>query len=112
MENSLAAKKQEREPAFQAWLAKPTAAIADLSGSYDLDASEKDEFTNTVDPKRPAKSNSKNTLVPGSRGQALSFTGDDPLALGKHGIDNQEDPVSMAFWLKPGERRTAANRLP
>lgn len=103
LENSLPAKTQERESAFQAWLANPTAAFADLSGSYDLDASEKDGFPNATDPKRPAKSDPKNTLVPGSRGQALSFTGDDPLELGKHGIDNQEDPMSMAFWLNPGD---------
>jgi hypothetical protein len=101
LENSLAAKTQEREPVFQAWLAKPTATFADLTGSYDLDTSEKGGFTNAAGPTRPAKSDSKNTLVPGSRGQALSFTGDDPLDLGKHAIDNQEDSMSMAFWLKP-----------
>lgn len=102
-ENSLAALKQEREPAFQTWLVQPVANFNDLSGSYDLNGSEKNTFANDADPKRPAKSDPKNTLVTGSRGQALSFTGDDPLELGKHGIDNQEDPMTMSFWLKPGE---------
>lgn len=100
-EAALTAKMQEREPAFQAWLAAPTAELADLSGAYDLDARKGDEFINTVDPKRPAKANSKNLLVTGHRGQALAFTGDDPLALGNHGVANCEDAFSVACWIKP-----------
>ncbi len=102
-ELAIPVKTKEREPAFQAWLAAPAADMADLSGSYDLDQQDKDEFANAVDPERPAKSNDKNKLVPGKRGQALSFTGDDPLSLGNHGVTNQEDAFSVAFWLKPGE---------
>lgn len=100
---ALEAKKTEREPAFQAWLAAPSADATDLSGSYDLDSRENDIFANAVDPKRPAKSNAKNVLVPGHRGQALSFTGDDPLSLGPHGVVNMEDRFSVSFRLKPGE---------
>ena len=101
-EQAVAAKTQEREPAFQAWLAAPTADLTDLSGSYDLDARTGDDFINTVDAKRPGKSNAKNTLVAGHRGQALTFTGDDPLALGNHGVANCEDAFTVACWLKPG----------
>ena len=101
-EEALAAKTQEREPAFQAWLAAPTAELADLSGSYALDERNGEDFANTADPKRPAKSNAKNTLVAGHRGQALAFTGDDPLALGNHGVANCEDAFTVACWLKPG----------
>jgi len=102
-EEAIQRKTSEREAAFQAWLAAPTAETTDLSGSYDLDTKDKDSFANSVDANRPAKSNDKNKLVPGHRGQALSFTGDDPLTLGNHGVANQEDPFSVAFWLKPGE---------
>jgi hypothetical protein len=91
-----------RESAFQAWLAAPSANIVDLSGSYDLDVADKDGFVNAVDPKRPGKSNDKNKIVPGHRGQALSFTGDDPLDLGKHNFTNREDSITVSFWLKPG----------
>ena len=100
-EQALAAKMKEREPAFQAWLVAPSTEMTDLSGSFDLE--EKDTFVNAVDPKRPAKSNDKNKIVAGHRGQALQFTGDDPLSLDNHGVVNQEDPFSVAFWLKPGE---------
>jgi hypothetical protein len=105
LEKSITQKSQDRQPAFDAWLANPPPAnFSDLTGSYDLETAEKDTFTNTADPKRPAKSSPNNTPVPGPRGQALSFTGDDPLTLGQQpGIKNCEDPVSMAFWLKPGE---------
>ena len=101
-EQALAAKILEREPAFQAWLAAPTSALADLSGSYDLDARAGDDFVNAVDPKRPGKANEKNTLVAGHRGQALAFTGDDALSLGNHGVVNCEDAFSVSCWIKPG----------
>ena len=55
MENCLAAKTQEREPAFQAWLAARPPDLADLSGSYDLDAAGKDGFANAVDPDTPGE---------------------------------------------------------
>ncbi len=102
-ELALAVKMKEREPSFQAWLASPSIDMADLSGSFDLDHQDKDEFVNAVDPARPAKSKDANKLVPGRRGQALLFTGDDPLSLGNHGVTNQEDAFSVAFWIKPGE---------
>jgi mono/diheme cytochrome c family protein len=100
-EQALAAKIQEREPAFQAWLAAPTAELTDLSGSYDLDTRSGDDFSNAADPKRPAKANGKNTLVAGHRGQALVFTGDDPLSLGNHGVVHCEDAFTVSCWLKP-----------
>jgi hypothetical protein len=102
-EAELADMMRQREAEFQAWLAAPTAEMTDLSGSYDLDAREKNELVNAVDPKRPAQSNDKNPLVPGRSGQAVSFTGDDPLSLGNHGVTNCEDAFTVAFWLKPGE---------
>jgi hypothetical protein len=102
-EQALAVKMKDREPEFQTWLAAPTADLTDLSGSFDLDQQDKDEFANAVDPGRPAKSREANKLVPGKHGQALLFTGDDPLALGNHGVTSQEDAFSVAFWLKPGE---------
>lgn len=102
-ESALAVQKQGREAAFQAWLASPSAEAVDLSGSYDLDAADKDGFVNAIDPKRPGKSNGKNKTVPGHRGQALSFTGDDPLSLGKHQATHCEDSLTVSFWLKPGE---------
>jgi mono/diheme cytochrome c family protein len=102
-EQAIPVKMKERESAFQAWLASPVAEMTDLSGSFDLDQKDKEEFANAVDPKRPAKTKEANKLVPGKRGQALSFTGDDPLQLGNHGVTNQEDAFSVAFWLKPGE---------
>ncbi|MEO5714382.1 MAG: DUF1553 domain-containing protein [Luteolibacter sp.] len=101
-EDTVATLRTQKEPAFQEWLAAPTAPSAELAGSYDLDAADKNQFANTVEGGKPAGNDPKNVLVPGHRGQALSFTGDDPLNLGNVGVTNQEDPVSMAFWLKPG----------
>ncbi|MFD0893514.1 DUF1553 domain-containing protein [Luteolibacter ambystomatis] len=101
-EAALAKQRAEKEAAFQAWLAAPSGPTVDLMVSCDLDALDRNNLDNTADPKKPATTDPKNKLVPGHRGQALSFTGDDPLNLGNPGITNREDPVSMAFWLKPG----------
>jgi len=101
-EAALAKLRVDREAAFQAWLAAPTSPTADLGLSFDLDISDKGKFANAVDAAKPGSSDSKNKLVPGHRGQALSFTGDDALNLGNPGISHREDPMSMAFWLKPG----------
>ena len=105
-EKAIAEKVQQRESAFQTWLADSgfKGDWADLSGSYDLDAVDQNQFVNGVDSKEPAKSNERNTLVAGHRGQALSFTGDDALTLGKHGVSHAEDAFSVAFWLRPGEQ--------
>ncbi len=100
-EAALEAKRVERETAFRQWLASPGAEDSDLSGAYDLDGREKDSFANAADPAKPGKSNDKNQLVPGRKGQALRFTGDDPLALGNHGVSHQEDAFTVSFFLKP-----------
>lgn len=102
-EKALTAKITERESAFQAWLAAPTAESTDLSGSYDFEQRDKDSFANTAKPDNPAKTNANNRSVPGFKGEALSFTGDDALSLGNHGVSHQEDGFSVAFRVKPGE---------
>ncbi|MCP5543767.1 MAG: DUF1553 domain-containing protein [Akkermansiaceae bacterium] len=85
---------------FRAWLGSPVAPDADLSGAYELDSREKDSFPNSTGNK-PATSNARNTLVPGHKGQALRFTGDDPLALGDHGVGHQEHAFTVSFFMKP-----------
>lgn len=101
-EAALAAKRAEKEAAFKAWLAAPTAPAADLGGSYDLDAANGNNFVNAVDSETPATSSPNNKPLPGHQGQGLSLTGDDPLVLGPKWRHNREDAVSLAFWLNPG----------
>ena len=101
-EAALLTKRSEREPAFQAWLASPSATDADLTGSYDLDSREKGELANHVANGKPARSSDSNPLVPGRKGQALRFSGDDGLALGAHGVSHQEDAFTVSFFLRPG----------
>ena len=105
-EKILADKVQQQGAAFQAWLETPVATHewADLSGAYDLDAVDKNLWVNAVDAKAPGKSNERNALVAGRRGQAISFSGDDALTLGKHGVSHAEDPFSVTFWMRPGEQ--------
>ncbi|MGC4015540.1 MAG: DUF1553 domain-containing protein [Luteolibacter sp.] len=101
-ESALTRQRTEKETAFQAWLAAPSGPSSDLVVSCDLDAIDRNNLANSADPKKPADTNPKNKLVPGHRGQALSFTGDDALNLSHADKVNREDPVSMAFWVNPG----------
>jgi mono/diheme cytochrome c family protein len=102
-ESRLAELSSERQPAFVAWLANPVVSDADLSGSYALDQEDAGKFHNQANPAQPAKSDANNSPVDGVRGKGLSFSGDHSLQLGKHDVSNGEDPVTLAFWLKPGE---------
>lgn len=107
-EKALAAKISEREAAFQTWLTSPTAEASDLSGSYDFERREGETFANSAKPDLPAKTNAHNKTVAGFKGEALSFTGDDALSLGNHGVSHQEDGFSVAFRIKPGEQSKRA----
>jgi hypothetical protein len=92
------------ETAFQQWLVAPLAQpqLADLAGYFPLDAIAEGKLENAADGKQPAKPGG-NKLAPGRFGQALACNGDDPLSLPDFGVRHMHDPMSFAFWLKPGE---------
>ena len=53
-------------------------------------------------PKKVAKAGG-NKQAPGKIGQALQCNGDDAISMPDFGIKNCHDPLTFAFWLKPGE---------
>ncbi len=74
-------------------------------------AAEGDKTADPADPAAPPKkpapkkmaSIGGNKLVPGKAGQAVLCNGDDAISMGDFGAKRCHDPVSFAFWLRPGE---------
>lgn len=51
--------------------------IASEVGRYSFEEGQSNNITNQVDPKKPANRSAANSIVPGRKGSALQFTGDD-----------------------------------
>ena len=68
-------------------------------GRFSFDTLDKDKLANTVKSDQPATLHGENKLVPGQRGNAVEFTGDDPVNL-PFGNLHRHEPFSVALWLK------------
>lgn len=94
-----------REAIFQQWLDKAAEAFplpVDLKGSYDLEQAVDGKLRNAANPDEPGTFNAANSFVTGVTGQGIQFTGDDTVSFTHAGAQHMEDPVSVAFWIKPG----------
>jgi hypothetical protein len=100
-ENRLTALRETKRAAFAAWLnARPTELkLPGEIGRYSFDSLEKNKLANAVDAKQPATLKGENRLAPGHDGQAVEFTGDDPVEL-PFGNFQRHEPFSLALWLK------------
>lgn len=96
------------ESDFQRWLAAPhmPEEPADLVAHFPLDG----DLTNRVPQTRTDATavGAGNTFITGRTGEALLCSGDDPVKLPGFGIAHAHDPMSFAFWLRPGERSPRA----
>ncbi len=126
LENRSADLRQARRASFDQWLAdlrsqarsEPKESEEQLGtddqapfvgeiGRFRFDSIEKNLLKNDVASDKPATLRGENKLVPGHDGQAIEFTGDDPvdLPLGNFG---RHEPFSIALWLKtPDEKERA-----
>ncbi|MEP0842872.1 MAG: DUF1553 domain-containing protein, partial [Phycisphaerae bacterium] len=105
-EANLAALRHSREPAFRQWLAgkHPVSPVMpDLAGSFSLDEAPENKLANAAIPAQPGTYNPANGLVPGKVGQAVQFNGDDEVSFPPAGCRHMDDPISVAFWLRPGK---------
>jgi hypothetical protein len=102
LENSGASLREGRREAFAAWLkSRPReVTLGGELGRFSFDALEKDnKFANAIKDGKPATLKGGNTLVPGVHGNAVQFTGDDPvdLAIGNF---KRHEPFSVSLWMK------------
>ncbi|MDP4624484.1 MAG: DUF1553 domain-containing protein [Akkermansiaceae bacterium] len=92
----------ETRMVFENWLGKrPSLDWPGLVADLSFDVIEDGKLLNSVAPNSPATTPPANTLVPGKNGQAIHFTGDDPLILPKVGHFSREHPYSASFWARP-----------
>ncbi len=89
------------EPEFVRWLETRPQQLAFTSeiGQFTLDSLDKGQLANALDPAKPAKLTGENKLVPGHSGNAVEFTGDDPLDL-QIGDFSRKDPFSIGLWIR------------
>jgi hypothetical protein len=100
-EKQTAALREAKRDAFVTWLASRPAdvAIPGEIGHFTFDALEAEKLANAADPKQPATLKGENKLVPGRFGNAVEFTGDDPVTL-PFGNFKRQEPFSVSLWLK------------
>ncbi len=101
--------RDSRRGPFQEWLTQRPAEWT-LSGEqarYSFDAVENGETANAIPEGKPAKVGGENKLVPGPTGQAVQFSGDDPvdLPLGNY---PRHQPFSVSLWLKTPDVKARA----
>lgn len=79
------------------WRGQPLELPGEL-GRFDFDTLQGNLFPNAVHPDQPATLHGENKLVPGRHGQAVEFTGDDPVNL-KIGNFHRHEPFTVTMWL-------------
>ena len=92
------ARVEESTPAIAAQILL-SAMNPNAKAHFTFDTLDKNQLANSTDPKQPASLKGENKLVAGRTGQAIQFTGDDPvdLPLGNY---HACDPFSVSLWLK------------
>lgn len=97
-------------PAFEAWL-KGRANKVEVPGElahFTFDALEKGgKLGNALKPDQPATLKGENSVVPGAMGNAVLFTGDDPVDL-PLGNFKRHEPFSVSLWVKTPDLKDRA----
>lgn len=102
--------RHSRRPSFETWFSnKPGCpAPAGELGWFPFDDLAPDGMlANAVNPDQPASLKGGNKLVPGLRGHAVQFTGDDPVQL-PLGNFHRHEPFSVSLWLKTPDAKERA----
>ena len=66
---------------------------------FEFDSLEGGKFPNAIAADQPAQLRGENSLVEGKQGQAVRFTGDDPVDL-PLGNFRRHEPFSLSLWIK------------
>lgn len=96
--------RRERIDAFMAWLNArelnaPAAFAMPELGRFQFESMDGDKLANSIAADQPAVLKGENKLVVGHNGNAVQFTGDDPVDL-PFGNFKREEPFSVSLWLK------------
>lgn len=103
LESKSADVRNGRKDAFEAWLKSSERSSASITmpelGRYSFDAQDGSNLANSVAADKPATIHGENKLVPGKNGNAVEFTGDDPVNL-PLGNFRRVEPFTVSLWLK------------
>jgi hypothetical protein len=107
-EKKLAALREGKADAMAVWLAQPHGIKphGEIAG-FGFDSLEKGKLANRIDAKQPATLRGENKIVPGKVGNAVEFTGDDPVDL-PVGNFHRNEPFSVSLWVKTPDRKERA----
>ena len=100
-EKQTAALHAAKHESLAAWLAaRPEKLeLPGEIGRYPFDSLDQRKLANSIAAQQPATLKGENKLAPGHEGQAVEFTGDDPVDL-PFGNFQRHEPFSVALWLK------------
>ncbi len=100
VENQTETLRASNKDAFGAWLSRRPAELpfSEEIGRFDFDVLTKGTFVNALGT-NVATLTGENKVVPGRTGNAVQFTGDDPVNL-TLGNFNNHDPFSVSLWIK------------
>ena len=107
LESAATGIRASRLTGFAEWLRGPrgtgvesrgTMTLPEL-GRFSFDAIDGNKLANSVAADKPATLHGENRLVPGKTGNAVEFTGDDPVDL-PFGNFKREEPFTISLWLK------------
>jgi len=110
LESAAAGIRTSRLTRFSEWLIGRRGTAAGTQGSmalpelgrFSFDAIDGNKLANSAAADKPATLQGENRLVPGKSGNAVEFTGDDPVDL-PFGNFRREEPFSISLWLKTPE---------
>ena len=111
LESQLAAQRSKSRAEFEKWLSNTS--LKDLSilsgeiGRFPFDTVDANKLANSVNAAQPASLRGENQLVEGHEGQAIKFSGDDPVDL-PLGNFQRHQPFSVSLWLKTPDEKSRA----
>jgi hypothetical protein len=112
LEQQSATVRESSREACRHWLAQPLDQKVSALGAGELarfsfDAVEKGKLANGIKADQPGELRGENKIVPGKIGNAVEFTGDDPVDLPLGNFHRQE-PFSISLWVRTPDRKERA----
>ena len=95
---------------FEEWLANPAKrfGISGLIGDFSFDAIEDGRIVNHANPKRNGTLFENPQLVPGKRGNALKFSGENNFETLVGGQFTRNDPYTISIWVNTPDAKERA----
>ncbi|MBL8816117.1 MAG: DUF1553 domain-containing protein [Planctomyces sp.] len=111
IESRLADQRAAARAEFDKWLSteslKDLRLLSNEQARFTFDSLDGNQLANSVKPDQPGILRGENRLVDGQQGQAVQFTGDDPVDL-PLGNFHRHQPFSISLWLKTPDEKSRA----